>query len=293
MLARAVGDVQLCRILESEAPNFDPLVFFPDTTAGDWQPYRHWLSPHPRGTGPGLLTMTMQAWLVRTRHHNILVDTCVGDGKVRRGLHAPPEWHLARGGALLRSLAQAGLGPQDIDCVVCTHLHSDHVGWNTRLEDGRWVPTFPRARYVMSARELAHWQAVHRDTPLVHLDDSVLPVVAAGQAELVADDHAVDDAVRLEPAPGHTPHHVAVRIDSGGAGAVITGDLMHSPVQVWQPHWRVRFDHDAGQAVRTRLDFLAQHAEANTLVCGTHFPSPSFGHVRAAGGGFRFEALAS
>ncbi len=291
MLDCTVGEVRVRRILESEAPNFDPLVFFPGTTARDWAPYRQWLNPHPGSTGLGWLTMTMQAYLVRTRHHNILVDTCVGDGKVRRGLHAPASWHLARGGALLRSLAQAGLAPQDIDCVVCTHLHSDHVGWNTQLAGGRWVPTFPLARYVMSARELAHWSEVHRHTPLVHLDDSVLPVVAAGQADLVADDHAIDDAVWLEPTPGHTPHHVAVRIASGGASAVITGDLMHSPVQVWQPQWPVRFDHDPVQAVHTRQAFLERHCEAGSLVCGTHFPSPSFGRILERGGSFHYASL--
>lgn len=288
MRAREVGSVRIQRILESEEPNFDPLTFFPQTTAEDWRPHAHWLSPHPKNPTLGYLTMTLQSYLVRTRHHNILVDTCVGDHKTRQGPYAPPGWHQQTGGVLLRNLSKAGLAPQDIDIVLCTHLHSDHVGWNTQRVDGRWVPTFPNARYIMSARELAHWEAVHRGSPLVHFEDSVLPVLRAGRATLVANDHALDDEVWLEPTPGHTPDHVSVRLSSQGTGAVITGDMMHSPVQVAEPRWMPRFDHDPELAARTRVAFLERHCEAGTLVCGTHFPSPSFGRVLAHAGRFRF-----
>lgn len=292
MLHHALGGVHIHRIIESERPNFDPLVFFPHTDATHWESHARWLRPHPGNPLLGYLTLTMQSYLLRTRHHNILVDTCVGDHKTRQGVHAPPDWHQATGGVLLKNLALAGLGPEDIDYVLCTHLHSDHVGWNTRLVDGRWVPTFPNARYVMSARELQHWESVHRESPIVSFDDSVLPVVQAGKAMLVADDHTLDDEVWLEPTPGHTPHHVSVRIASAGASAVITGDMLHCPVQVEEPLWRPRFDHDAALAARTRLAFLQRHCEAHTLVCGTHFPSPSFGHVAPRGDSFRFEYAA-
>lgn len=289
MLDRELGGVRIQRVVESEEPNFDPLAFFPQTTADDWTPYREWLTPHPGNTALGYLTMTMQSYLLRTRHHNILVDTCVGDHKTRLGAYAPPNWHQASGGVLLHKLALAGLAPEDIDYVLCTHLHSDHVGWNTRLVDGRWVPTFPNAKYVMSAIELRHLEVVHRATPMPHFDDSVLPVIQAGQAMLVANDHALDDEVWLEPTPGHTPDHVSVRVASAGTSAVITGDMMHSPVQVAEPQWEPRFGHNTALAAQTRLAFLQRHCEAQTLVCGTHFPAPSFGRITACGSRFRFD----
>lgn len=288
MLQHQLGEVRIDRIVESEEPNFDPLAFFPATTAEDWAPYQDWLQPHPGNPALGYLTLTLQSYLLRTRHHNILVDTCIGDHKTRQGTYTPPSWHQSTGGVLLRKLALAGLRPEDIDYVMCTHLHSDHVGWNTRLVNGRWVPTFPNAKYIMSARDLAHLESVHRKAPMVHFEDSVLPVMQSGQAMLVANDHALDDEVCMESTPGHTPDHVCVRVTSGGHRAVITGDLMHSPVQVAEPGWMPRFDLDPVAAAQTRLSFLERHSEAHSLVCGTHFPSPSFGHIAERGGRFQF-----
>ena len=288
MLKQALGKVLIDRIVESEEPNFEALAFFPGTTADDWKPHQALLSPHPRDPAVRCLTLTMQSFLLRTSHHTILVDTCVGDHKKREGGMTPASWHMATGGVLPKKLAAAGVRPDDIDVVMCTHLHSDHVGWNTRLVNGRWVPTFPNARYLMSARELEFWQAAHRQTPIESFGDSVLPVVEAGQAVLVADDHAIDDEVRFEPTPGHTPHHVSVSVASGSSRAVITGDLMHSPVQCREPGWRTRFDRDPAQAIETRKAFLERHCEAGSLVCGTHFPSPSFGRLVARSQGFEF-----
>jgi len=195
MLQHELGAVRIQRIIESEEPNFDPLVLFPETTEEDWKPYEGWLRPHPKSPVLGYLTLTLQSYLLRTRHHNILVDTCVGDHKTRKGSYTPPGWNQMTGGVLLRNLALVGLRPEDIDYVMCTHLHADHVGWNTRLVNGRWVPTFPNAKYVMSTRELSPWESVHRESPLVHFDDSVLPVIQSGQAMLVANDYALDDEV--------------------------------------------------------------------------------------------------
>ena len=288
MLEHALGSVRIHRIVESEEPNFDPLAFFPQTTPEDWKPYAGWLRPHPKSPALGYITLTLQSYLLRTRHHNILVDTCIGDHKSRQGTYTPPSWHQTSGGVLLTKLAAAGFRREDIDYVMCTHLHSDHVGWNTQLTNGRWVPTFPNAKYIMSARELSHWQAIHRQTPMVHFDDSILPVLQARQEMLVASDYALDDEVRLESTPGHTPDHFSVRVTSAGATAVITGDLMHSPVQVTEHQWAPRFDLDAAMAAKTRLSFLQRHCEASTLVCGTHFPSPSFGRIVACGERFKF-----
>jgi len=289
---RTIGDLAVTRLVESDEPNFDPLAFFPETSPEDWQPFRRWLRPHPLNEALGCLTLVVQSFLVRTPHHKILIDTCVGDGKPRAGGIIPASWNNQRGGTFLRQLELAGARPEDIDFVLCTHLHSDHVGWNTRRDGDRWVPTFPNAKYIMSRRDLEHTQEAHRRHPINSLVDSVLPVVEAGQAMLVANDYVLDDNVRLESTPGHTPDHVSVLLASNGVNAVVTGDLMHTPVQCLRPEWKAASDADADLAVRTRRAFLERHCEANTLVCGTHFPSPSLGRFRASAGSYTFVAEA-
>lgn len=244
--------------------------------------------PHVRNPLLGYLTLTMQSYLARTRHHTILVDTCIGDHKKRQGGLRPPSWHLTTGGVLLKQLGAAGVQPEDVDYVMCTHLHSDHVGWNTRLVDGRWVPTFPHARYIMSRQELAHWQTVHQDSPLEHLADSVLPVVDAGQAVLVTNDYALDDEVWLESTLGHTPDHVSVRVAAIGRHTIITGDMIHSPVQCMELHWVPRPDADPVLADQTRRAFLERYCATDVLICATHFPSPSFGHIVSHGVVYQF-----
>ena len=219
MLQRHLGDVTVRRIVESDEPNFDPLAFFPQTQPGDWDPYKRWLQPHPLSPVLGYLTLVIQSFLVRTPHHTILIDTCVGDGKRRGGGIIPKSWN---------------------------------------------------------------------QMPLNQLIDSVLSVVEAGQAVLVSTDYALDDNVWLEPTPGHTPDHFSVRLASNGNSAVVTGDVIHSPVQCMQPYWRPVADFDPALATRTRRLFLEQHCDENTLICATHFPSPSFGHLRRHADAFEF-----
>ena len=190
------------------------------------------MKPHAMDPETGNLTLIMQAYLVRTRHHNILVDTCVGDQKPRP---SRANWHMQSRGTVPANLAAAGIHPEQIDYVFCTHMHVDHVGWNTRLHDGRWVPMFPNAKYIFSKQEWHFWEALPRDERTAHIVDSVLPIVEAGQAVLVEHDYALNDEVWLEPTPGHTPDHVSVRLASNGAQAVITGDMIHSPVQCLEP----------------------------------------------------------
>jgi glyoxylase-like metal-dependent hydrolase (beta-lactamase superfamily II) len=167
-------------------------------------------------------------------------------------------------------------------------MHSDHVGWNTRLVDGRWVPTFPNARYVFTKKELEAWEAGHPKFSRQPLEDSVLPVIAAGQAELVTNDYALDDQVRLEPAPGHTPDHVAICLASQGQRAVMCGDVMHSPVQCLHPEWTAWPDWDPDQAKRTRRAFMERHCDTDTLILTAHFPLPSAGRILPEGDAFRF-----
>ncbi len=282
---RQIGEIQISRILESENPDFDPAEFFPETPAEAWEPHLDWMKPHAMDPVSGNMIFPMQTYIVRTKHHVILMDTCVGDHKVR----ARESWNMTTSGKYLQDLAAQGLSPEDVDFVMCTHLHPDHVGWNTRLLDGRWVPTFPNAKYVMSRKELEYWTDFNVKHPIEYFADSVLPIVEANRTELVANDHAIDDEVWLESTAGHTPDHFAVRLSSQSANAVMSGDLMHSPVQCHHPEWPARPDYDREQARQTRRSFLERYCETDVLVCTAHFPAPSIGHIHRAGDAFRFE----
>jgi len=281
-----VGEIVVERIVESVCREFDPLEFFPGTTSEDWARHKSWMEPRALDPTSGNIVITIQAFLVRTRHHTILIDTCVGNHKSRP--HRP-FWHMLKLNTFLPRLDAAGVRPEDVDYVMCTHLHWDHVGWNTQLRDGRWVPTFPNAKYVFAEREWESVEALHRKEPQAHLLDSILPVMEARQAELVATDFALDDEVWLEPSPGHTPGHVCVRLASRGAQAVITGDCMHSPVQCLEPGWIMRADADPGLAGATRRSFLERHCDSGVLVCATHFPEPSIGRIVRRDGAFWFD----
>ena len=284
MLQRQVGDIVITRILESERPDFDAAQFFPEIAADQWAPYRQRLAGWALEPASNALIFPMQSFLLRTRHHTIVVDTCVGDHKQR----ARPTWNMTSSGEYLKRLAETGVRPEDVDYVMCTHMHPDHVGWNTRLQNGRWVPTFPKARYVMSEKEWTYWSAFHKDTPQNQIADSVIPIVESGRAQMVKNDFAIDEDVWFESTPGHTPDHVSVRVASRGAQAVITGDLIHSPVQCLETEWVPRPDFDPPQAAATRRAFLERYCERDVLVCASHFPSPSFGHIIREGNAFWF-----
>jgi glyoxylase-like metal-dependent hydrolase (beta-lactamase superfamily II) len=200
-----------------------------------------------------------------------------------------PFWHMQKLNTFLPRLAAAGVAPEDVDYVMCTHLHSDHVGWNTQLRDGRWAPTFPNAKYIFSEVEWESFEELHRSKPQPQFADSVLPVMEAGQAQLVRNDFALDDEVWLEPTPGHTAGHVCIRLASQGAQAVVTGDCIHSPVQCAEPGWVIRADVDPALASATRRGFLERYCDSDVTVCATHFPEPSFGRIVRRGQAFWFE----
>ena len=286
MANRPLGNLTLMRAMEVVTP-FDPAMFFPETAAEEWEPHKSWLEPHAMDPETGMLLLYMQSYVVRTSHHTILIDTCVGNHKERPNR---PAWHMKTDDVYMNALASHGVSPEDIDFVMCTHLHSDHVGWNTKNVDGRWVPTFPNARYVFSDKEFQAWQSgADPRFPDAPFNDSVLPIVEAGRAELVRNDFALDDEVWLEPTPGHTPDHVAIRLASEGESAVMSGDLMHCPVQCKHPEWTAWPDWDADLAKQTRRAFLEKYCETDTLVCTAHFPLPSAGRIAREGEGFRFE----
>jgi glyoxylase-like metal-dependent hydrolase (beta-lactamase superfamily II) len=191
-----------------------------------------------------------------------------------------------------KALAGAGVSVNDIDYVMCTHLHGDHVGWNTKLEGGRWVPTFPKARYIMAERELAHWTAREKENPqsVPWITDSVLPIVAAKREQIVKSDFAFSETVRLMPTPGHTIDHFSVLVGSRGEDALITGDMIHSPIQGKYPDLGMLADHDSAQAGQTRRHVFDRFCEEPTLMCLTHFPMPSTARVRRWGDGYKFVA---
>ncbi len=274
-----VGAVRITQVVESRGASPPSFLFTNLTTE---QVLAHaWLRPH-FVHADGRLFASIHCFIVESEGRVIVIDTCVGNDKAR----AIPLWNDLHG-PFLADLARAGVEPERVDVVLCTHLHTDHVGWNTRLVAGRWVPTFPRARYLLGRVEHEHWQregdAGERDM----LVDSVQPAIDAGLVDWVETDHAVTGEVSLEPTPGHTPGHVSVRIRSEGVEAVITGDLMHHPVQCCDPGIRSRFDSDPEQALRTRLRFLQAQAGRDVLVLGTHFAPPVAGWIVAEGNAFR------
>lgn len=286
-----IGQVRITQVVEAGPSPTSTKFLFRDPPA-DLVQQHGWLMPH-FATPDGKLLMSVHAFVIESAGRSIVVDTCVGNDKPRQN----PGWNRLQTN-FLADLGAAGFAPERIDTVLCTHLHVDHVGWNTRWQDGRWVPTFPQARYLFARTEWAHWAAEAEARRAAHPDvgpeddvfgDSVQPILDAGLADLVAMDHRLTDEVWLEPTPGHTPGHVSVRIRSGGMQAVITGDLMHHPIQCSEPDRLVKFDSDAVMARETRRRFLACCAADLSLVLGTHFAHPTAGRVVAAGAAWRFD----
>lgn len=276
-----IGDVEIWRILDWQGPFREPEKLFqgagPDVAA-----QIEALAPGSVCTQSGRLILPVQGFLLKTPDHVILVDACIGNHK-----HNPksPFWHQRNDGRFMASLGAAGVVPADIDFVMCTHLHTDHVGWNTQLVDGRWVPTFPNAKYLLPAAD----KAFAEDLPSEMYRESVLPVVEAGQAEFVGPDHALGEVVTLIDTHGHTPGHVSVQIESHGARAVITGDAIHTTAQCWHPDWHFVYDADPVAAAATRRKLLERLSEQGAKVLGTHFQLPSTGRVRSKGNAFEWE----
>lgn len=279
--------VTIDRIIEQQAPLFEPFFFFPTLTKDVFEANRSWLEPNYLDPQSGKVVLCIQSYLVRTRHHTILVDTCVGNDKPRP---ARPAWDRMTSDRYHANLAAVGVRVDDIDFVMCTHLHIDHVGWNTRLDNGRWVPTFPNARYIFADAELAFWTEKHKHdpAPLPWITDSVLPIIAAGQAAVVKSDYALNDMVQLVPTPGHTIDHYSVQVGKPGQDAIITGDMIHSPLQARHPELSMFADLDGAQAAETRRTLLARCCDTPTRLCATHFPTPALGRVTRRGDAFTF-----
>lgn len=282
-----IGGLRLERVVESEMPLLDPMEIYPDSTPALIEWNLGWLAPRYYDPVSRLLVIAIQGFVVRSQGRTMVVDTCVGDCKPRRR----PKFDQQRWNWLDR-LAQAGVRPEDVDTVICTHFHVDHVGWNTRLEDGRWVPTFPNARYLFAREEWTFWTSdaarAQRDRSGEYFNDSLMPIAEAGLADFVAMDHRVNGEVSLAPLPGHTPGLVGVELRSGRDQILLASDLLHSPLQCRYPQWSTRFCIDPVQSRRTRMEFLARHADSGVVIIPTHFPSPSAGTIARDGGTYRF-----
>ncbi len=283
----SVGDLTIHRAIEQEVPFFPALELLPQLTPEVLAENRAWLRQAKAMNESDVLILCFQSYIVRTPHHTILIDSCIGNDKPRPGR---PNWHMKSDDTYMRALSAAGITPADIDYVMCTHLHVDHVGWNTRLENGRWVPTFPKARYVFGKTEYDYWTEQNKKAEVPPFADSVLPVVEADRAEIVSNDLAIGDHVRTLPTPGHTPGHVAFALGKGKDDAVFSGDLMHTPLQTLYPELSPKFDVDPAQAAVTRRNFLERYCETDTLCCTAHFPSPSVGKIKRKGNAFTCEA---
>jgi glyoxylase-like metal-dependent hydrolase (beta-lactamase superfamily II) len=281
-----IGTTTIHRIVEQEGPFFAARQFFPTLTQELIDENRSWLTPKYFDAADNVM-LCIQSYLVETPDHVILVDSCVGNHKPRP---TRPAWNMMDSDRYRVNLAAAGFDLGDIDFVMCTHLHTDHVGWNTRLDNGRWVPTFPNARYLFAERELAFWKQRHQDHPETcpWITDSVLPIIEAKRADLVSSAHKFNDLVSLVPTPGHTIDHFSVRIGKAGEDAVITGDAIHSPLQTRYPELGMMADYNSAQAGETRRRLLDGLADAATVICTAHFPSPSCGRIIRRGDAFDF-----
>jgi glyoxylase-like metal-dependent hydrolase (beta-lactamase superfamily II) len=279
-----VGDVSIAMLIERHsamaADNFVPKA------GGELARHRDWLSPWALEDADQL-RFVIQALCLEADGQKVVVDTCIGSRQL-------PEMYagLENDGSFIEALRDAGFGRDDVDLVICTHLHFDHVGWNTIREHGRWVPTFRKARYVVVRGEYEHWKTtsdeVKATSNVLNFDDSVEPLFAAGVADLVDTDHQVSRSLQLLPTPGHTPAHVSVLVTSQGDSALITGDCAHHPVQLAEPDWYSVADWDPEQSGVTRRRITEEFADRPVLIIGTHFPPPSAGHLVTTEDGIRF-----
>ena len=286
-----IGQFEISRAIESEGPFLEVQSFIPDADQAVVEANRDWLMPRFIEPASNKIILNIQSYILRTPRHTILVDTCVGNDKPRPG--RPMFDHLSL--PYLADLAAAGVRPEEVDFVLCTHLHVDHAGWNTQLINGRWVPTFPNAKYIFARTEYEFWERRHLDgsegpVPNVY-DDSILPVMQAGQAVLVDADHQIDDGLWFEPAPGHTPGNVVVNLQSQGATGVLIGDVMHHPLQLIRPEWSSRACEDPVQSAATRRALIERYADTDTLIAPAHFASPTMGHIISKGDGFGYRLV--
>lgn len=278
------GPFQIWRVIEFEGPFREPDDLIPSAVPEAMRETRTYKDARYFDQAKNKLIMSFHGILVRTPRSQILVDACLGNDKHRPRV---PEWHM-RSGPFIEDLADVGVSVEAIDYVLCTHLHADHVGWNTRLLGGRWVPTFPNATYLFGKDEMAFWEqdpeANHRSW-----EDSVQPVLEAGQAKIVDDNYEIEPGVSLVPAHGHSPGHVMLKLDDGNIVAYVIGDVIHHPVQVEHPDWSSQFCWNADKAFAMRSSILETVADRDQWLIPAHFPTPTAVRIKSKQNGFWLE----
>lgn len=283
-LSWQIGEVSITRLVEVVMTT--PITtLFPGENVADLAPHSSWLKPNFMDENNNIF-ISIHAFLIRTGGHNIIVDTCAGNGKK---LPLFEEWNDLNT-PFLENMSELGFPPESIDRVLCTHLHFDHVGWNTRLENGKWIPTFPNARYLFGAKEWEYWKDEEDPYESNALEQALKPIFAAELVDLVDSNHRINDEVSLIPTPGHTPGHVSILIESAGEQAVITGDMFHHPCQMAKPGWIDMADTESSLAEKTRIAFMQRFSNTSATVLGTHFATPTAGKIVSDGDGYRFES---
>jgi glyoxylase-like metal-dependent hydrolase (beta-lactamase superfamily II) len=276
-----VGNVKITKIVELEAVGGSRFLL-PQATYDEVRKLP-WLAPK-FATEDGKLILSIHSLILETPTQRIVVDTCIGNDKQGRNI---PTWNNLQK-PFLEDMTKAGYPPDSIDMVLCTHLHVDHVGWNTKLVDGKWVPTFPKARYVFGKTEYDYWKAnAPTPTHAAVFEDSVKPVADAGLVDLIPSDHKLTDEITMIPTPGHSPGHMSIHIKSSGEEGLLTGDVAHHPVQMFHLGWSSLADSDGGQAAKTRQQLFSRFADAPVLTIGGHF---SAGYIKREGDSFKYMA---
>lgn len=281
-----IDKIRIKRIEESLAPGAPPNILFPEFDENAFEAHKGWMTPNFLDQDSGCLMISSASWYVATPKSKIIIDTCVGNCKERPGY--PPFGNLET--PYLENLKAAGIDPNEIDYVLVTHLHIDHVGWNTTLIDGEWVPTFPNAKYVFSAIDLDAWNPANGPLPLDEnqnvFEDSIQPVIDAGLVLAWKERCRIDDHVSAYLTPGHTPGHCAINVTSGGKTVVFCGDIVHSPIQVVFPQWNTVFCDDHALAEKTRRDVLKECADRGYLLAPAHWGAPHAAYITRNGNDF-------
>jgi glyoxylase-like metal-dependent hydrolase (beta-lactamase superfamily II) len=288
MMKWQIGKIKVTRIQELVFPEFSDVI---PTVTQELVKEIKWLFPH-FVTADGHLSLSIHSLIVETPTDRLVVDTCIGDGRDRM----PMEGMHMLSTNYMRDMQAEGYEPEDMDFVLCTHLHVDHVGWNTRLVDGKWVPTFPNAKYIMDKKDLDFWGSIDADTDIDFMqvqrqvfEDSLMPVINAGLAQPVDAPSIICEGVRLISTPGHTPGHVSVVLESEGQTGLITGDFIHHPIQFHDPALVSPFDVDNEMAIETRRRIFGEYADTPTLIIGTHFAGPTAGTLVTENGTYRLK----
>ena len=285
-----VGAAKITRIEETYGATYPLRRIFPDCTDELLALHREWLAPHHYDADSGLIKLSVHSWLLEIGGRKILIDSCCGNSKSKPDR---PAWHMLNVPWLER-LAAAGCKPEDIDLVMCTHLHHDHVGWNTRQRDGRWVPTFPNARYVFSKKDVDYFSALDADPATAPAElgtfrECVVPIIDADRADLVDGPCRLNEFIEIEPAPGHSPGHVFFKLESAGKRGVFAGDVLHHLLQVYFPDWNFPKNSDADQARASRRRLLDYCASTNALMFPGHVGFPFAGTIQRTAAGYKPE----